>query len=86
MVPTVTSIPTSTPPPTPIIRPTLSVPDTPGELVELVEDAIVRVRAGSAGGSGFIFDTEGDTAFVVTNHHVIEDSGTYDVVVGNATT
>ena len=52
----------------------------------MVEDAIVRVRAGSAGGSGFIFDTEGDTAFVVTNHHVIEDSGTYDVVVGNATT
>ena len=46
----------------------------------------MRVRAGSSGGSGFIFDTEGDTAFVVTNYHVIEDSDTYDVVVGNATT
>ena len=47
---------------------------------------MVRVTAGFNAGSGFIFETEGDTAFVVTNHHVIEGEEAIDVQVGNAWT
>ena len=47
---------------------------------------MVRVTAGRNGGSGFIFDTEGTTAFVVTNHHVVEDEDAIDVRVKNTRT
>ena len=47
---------------------------------------MVRVTAGRSAGSGFIFDTEGDTAFVVTNHHVVEDEDAIDVRVENTRT
>ena len=46
----------------------------------------MRVTAGRNGGSGFIFDTEGSTAFVVTNHHVVEDEDAIDVRVTNSRT
>ena len=72
-----------TPPPTP------TVPLTAEELVEQVKDGVVSVstvsRIGNTifgsvgGGSGFIFDKEGDTAFVATNHHVIENSDEIEV-------
>ena len=44
------------------------------------------MTAGRKGGSGFIFDTEGTTAFVVTNHHVVEDEDAIDVRVENTRT
>ena len=44
------------------------------------------MTAGYSAGSGFIFETEGDTAFVVTNHHVIEDEDAIDVRVENTWT
>ena len=47
---------------------------------------MVRVTAGRKGGSGFIFDTEGNTAFVVTAHHVIEGEDAIDVRVENTRT
>ncbi len=70
--------------PTPTVRPPLVLPATVKELVIWAEDSIVEVKAGRSGGSGFIFDTEGDTAFIVTNHHVIEDADTYEVTVHNS--
>ena len=53
------------------------------ELSQWAQDAVVRVTVGySSSGSGFIFDTTGETAFVVTNYHVVEDdTGSIDVVV-----
>ncbi|MXZ02549.1 MAG: trypsin-like serine protease [Chloroflexi bacterium] len=72
---------------------------TPEELVERVRPSIVQVKARSGGGffgptsagSGFIFAVEDTTAFIATNHHVIDgsdsikvqigDSGTYDALV-----
>ena len=72
------SLPTATPTPTPV------APPTPADLVKRVEDGVVRVTAGRKGGSGFIFDTEGNTAFVVTAQHVIEDEDAIDVQVENA--
>ena len=81
-----TPVPTPTPIPTPIPIPTPVVPPTPADLVRRVEDGVVRVTAGRKGGSGFIFDTEGDTAFVVTAHHVIEGEDAIDVRVKNTQT
>ena len=86
--PTPTPVPTPTPipAPTPTPIPTPVVPPTPADLVRRVEDGVVRVTAGRKGGSGFIFDTEGNTAFVVTAHHVIEDEDAIDVRVKNTQT
>ena len=77
-------LPTATP------TPTLSPPTTPAELVERVQDGVVRVvgvtqpgllfSLGNAG-SGFIHAMNGTTAFVATNHHVIEDAANIDVYV-----
>ena len=56
-------------------------------LVQRVKDGIVKVEAGwSASGSGFIFDIEGTTAFVATNHHVIEDESSINVSVRDSRT
>ncbi len=63
------------PTPTPTPRP----PSTAAELVQRVEDSVVRITVGSGAGSGFIFDTDGTTAFVVTAHHVVEDESSIDV-------
>ena len=78
--------PTPTPAPVPP-TPTPGAITTPAELVERVRGGVVRVEAGYfSSGSGFIFDVVGTTAFVGTNHHVIEDAVTVDVVVRNTHT
>ena len=82
--PTATPEPTATPTPTP--TPTPVIPATPADLVERVKGAVVRVSVGRGYGSGFIFGTEGDTAFVVTNEHVVEDEDDIDVQVGDSQT
>ena len=89
--PTPTATPTATPTPTATATPTPSptpvIPATTADLVERVRDAVVHVRAGySQAGSGFIFETEGDTAFVATNHHVIEGEDDIEVTVSDART
>ena len=81
------ALPTATPAPTPAPTPSPIVPSSPADLVRRVQDGVVRVTAGySSAGSGFIFDTEEDTAFVVTAHHVIEDEDAIDVRVKNIRT
>ena len=69
--------PTSTP------RPSITDPVSATELSDWAQDAVVRVEAGySSSGTGFIFDVTGETGFVVTNHHVVEDDpGDIDVIV-----
>lgn len=53
------------------------------ELLEQVRDAIVRVHTRQGTGSGFIFAVEETTAFVATNHHVIERADEVDVQAPN---
>ena len=80
----VVPVATPTPAQTPTVTPTPGPITTPAELVERVKDNVVKVEAGfSSSGSGFIFDVEGTTAFVGTNHHVIDDADTVHVVVRN---
>ena len=47
--------------------------------MQRVQAGIVRVETGYGSGSGFIFATKETTAFVATNHHVIEDANAIDV-------
>ena len=78
--PTATATPTATPTP----RPTGPV-SSPEELAERYEASIVKVVARGSSGSGFIFDVEGGTAFVATNHHVIGDASAFDVELASGT-
>ena len=89
--PTATPVPTNTPSPSP--SPTPEPPSTPAELVERVQDSIVRIRARSGGtffgrtmaGSGFIFAVEGTTAFIATNHHIIDGGNSVEVQIEDST-
>ena len=97
--PTATAMPQATPTliPTPTLTPTATataVPtgpvSSPQELAGRFEASIVKVVArigmffGSSG-TGFIFDVEGGTAFVATNHHVIDGAGALDVELTSGT-
>ena len=49
--------------------------------VEQVRPAVVRVNTDLIAGSGLIVQTQGSTAYVVTNHHVIEGASQIRVTV-----
>ena len=58
---------------------------TSADLVAYAKGSIAEVRADYSGGTGFIFDVEGDTAFIATNHHVIDDANDVSVRIGART-
>ena len=93
--PSPTPGPTDTPTPTATPSPTPEPPSTPAELVERVQHSVVRVIARSNSGSlfgrtilgsGFIFAVEGTTAFIATNHHVIDGKSSVKVQIGDSST
>ncbi len=96
--PTATPEPTATPTPTPTPRPTLTPTPRPtatptpnpaallSEMVKQVRPAVVRIQTGSDSGSGVIYETIGQTGYVVTNHHVVEGYGQVNVVVNDSIT
>lgn len=59
---------------------------TADELLALTSDAIVRVTHWRGAGTGFIFAIEETTAFVATNHHVIDRADAVDVQVADGKT
>lgn len=61
--------------------PTPVIPATLNDLVGRVEASVVQIRVGSGSGSGFIFATKGNAAFIATNHHVIENAGSGSILV-----
>ena len=85
---------TATPIASPTSTPIPELPSTPAELVEQVQQSVVRVKARSGGtifgrtsaGSGFIFAVDGTTAFVTTNHHVIDGKSSVEVQLKNSET
>ena len=90
--PTPTPRPTPTPTPTPI--PTATPAPTPtrdsaaalSEMVRQARPAVVRIQTASGSGSGVIFETQYQTGYVVTNHHVVEGSAQVSVVVNDSIT
>ena len=47
---------------------------------------MVRIQTSSGSGSGVIFETQGQTGYVVTNHHVVEGDVQVSVIVSDSTT
>ena len=55
-------------------------------MVKQVRPAVVRIQTSSGVGSGVIFETQGQTGYVVTNHHVVEGDVQGSVIVNDSTT
>ena len=81
--PTATATPTPTPRPTPI--PTKSPAAVLSEMVKQARPAVVRIERDSGSGSGTIFETQGRTAYIITNHHVVEGAAEVNVTVNDST-
>ena len=47
---------------------------------------MVRIQTSSRSGSGVIFETQGQTGYVITNHHVVEGDVQVSVIVNDSTT
>ena len=45
---------------------------------------MVRIESGASVGSGAIFETQGQTAYVITNQHVVEGAATVNVTVNDS--
>ena len=84
--PTATPIPPATPRPTATPTPTISPAVLLSEMLKQVRPAVVRIEAGPGTGSGTIFETQGRTGYVITNHHVVEGYGQVSVTVNDTTT
>ena len=85
--PTPTPRPTPTPVPTATPRPTATPPASlsRGEMVERVRPSVVliTVRATGSSGSGVIYKTDGQAAYIVTNEHVIRGATQVTVTVND---
>ena len=96
--PTVTPTPTSTPTPPPTATPSPMPTPTPAPtatpvptpslsaIIEQVKQSVVRVETRRRAGSGIIFKVEGDSALVVTNHHIFPGASQVTVTVGTEET
>ncbi len=95
LVPTHTLTPTPTPTATPIPTPTPTATATPtptkstaallSEMVRRARPAVVRIESSTSVGSGAIFETQGQTGYVITNHHVVEGAAEVSVTVNDST-
>ena len=98
--PTPTPMPTATPTPTSLPTPTLTPTPTPhptatpmpnpaaalSEMVRRARPAVVRIETGAGSGSGAIFETQGQTGYVITNQHVVEGAAEVSVTVNDSST
>ena len=83
--PTPTPRPTPTPTPRPTATPTpaTSPPALLSEMVRQARPAVVRIETASGSGTGVIFETRGQTGYVITNYHVVEGAAQVDVHVND---
>ena len=79
--PAPTPAPTPTPTPTPEPTPTPTPMPTLSEVLDQVRPSVVRINTDEGSGSGVIFRVDDEIAYIMTNHHVVEDAGLIDVVV-----
>ena len=66
--------------PTPTPSPTASL----SAMVAQARPAVVRIKTDTVTASGAIFDTPGLAAYIITNHHVIEDASQITVIVNDS--
>ena len=86
VTPTLIPLPTATATPTPIPLATATAASSLSEMLDRVRFAVVKITTSKGLGSGVIFDLEGQTGFIVTNHHVVEDNRRVTVTVGDSAT
>ncbi len=55
-------------------------------MVKQVRPAVVRISSPTGTGTGVIFDTSGETGYVVTNYHVVEGRTSVNVTVRDSAT
>ena len=55
-------------------------------MVREARPSVVRIETDESSGTGVIFETQGQTGYVVTNHHVVEGYGRVTVVVNDTST
>ena len=55
-------------------------------MVKQIRPAVVRIQTSSSSGSGVIFETQGQTGYIITNHHVVEGAAQVNVIVNDSTT
>ena len=55
-------------------------------MVKQIRPAVVRIQSSSSSGSGVIFETQGQTGYIITNHHVVEGTEQVNVIVNDSTT
>ena len=84
--PTPTPAPTATPRPTPTPTPIQPPAAALSEMVKRARPAVVRIESVFGSGSGAIFETEDRTAYIITNHHVVEGSAEVNVTVNDSAT
>ena len=90
--PTATATPMPTPTPTPTRRPTATPMPTKSpaavlsEMVKQVRPAVVRIESSTSVGSGAIFETQGRSAYIITNQHVVEGVAEVSVTVNDSAT
>ncbi len=65
---------------TPTVSPAVSL----GAMVAQARPAVVRIESGTSVGSGAIFETQGRTGYVITNHHVVESAAEVNVTVNDS--
>ena len=56
------------------------------EMIKQVRPAVVRISSRSGTGTGVIFDTVGETGYVITNYHVVEGQTSVNVTIGDSDT
>ena len=85
--PTPTPAPTATPRPTPTPTPvpTTTQASSLREIVKQARPSVVRIESQAGGGSGAVFEVNGQTALIITNHHVIEGVAEVTVTVNDST-
>ena len=84
--PTPTPRPTATRRPTRTPIPTKSPAELLSETVKQARPAVVRIEGRTSTGSGAIFETQGSTAFVITNQHVVDGAAQVNVTVNDSAT
>ena len=82
--PAPTPVPRDTPTPTATPIPTKSPAALLSEMVKEVRPAVVRIETRSGSGSGAIFEIQERTAYIITNHHVVEGVAQANVTVNDS--
>ncbi len=82
--PTPQPTPTPTPRPTPRPTPTKDPAASLSTMIKQIRPAVVRIQSSSGTGSGVIFETQGQTGYIITNHHVVEGSAQVTVTVNDS--